>query len=177
MVIVCSLHDSRRPPRPRPRTPRLRLPPYPAAGSWRREGGIQALLAGDWEAGQRAPGVWGVRRRWVGRPSWLTPAEQKVLRAMKLPSQGVGPPKRAVALFTSGSLPQFPRVIFSSPAGMWLCSGRKGNVTVWLRRFFFSLGPGDGVWVQARVARAPLGPHSVPGPAELQNLAPSSRTN
>lgn len=41
--------------------------------------------------------------------------------------------------------------------GAWLCSGRTGNRTAWLRRLLFILGPGDGAWVPTCVARTPLG--------------------
>lgn len=147
---------------------------HPAAGSWLREGGIQALLAGDWEAGQRARGVWGVRRRWVGRPSWLTRVEQKVLRAAELPSQGAGPLKRAVGssahlalclsfLEKSSVPPRGPGFVLEEK-GTRLC-GSGASSSSWVPE----MGRG--------CRRAWHGPRLVPGPAELQNLAPSSGTN
>lgn len=41
-------------------------------------------------------------------------------------------------------------------------------MTVWLWRLFLPLGPGNGAWVQARVARAPLGP----GPNSFRTSPP-----
>lgn len=70
------------------------------------------------------------------------------------PEEGSCPPPPHLVLCLS-----FPELFGSSspPAGSWLCSGRKLNLTAWLRRLFFPLGPGDGAWVKAPVARTPRG--------------------
>lgn len=117
-------------------------------------------------------GVWGVRRRWVGRPSWLTPVEQKVRRAAELPSRGAGPLQRAVG--SSARLARCLSFLKSSsvpPRGPGFVLAEKGTGLGGSGASSSPLGPGDGAWGQTRVARAPLGP----GPSRASEPRPLPR--